>query len=116
LAGTSSWNCRSQRLIEPFHDARSGEQDEPRDLVTLVAGAAAAWWLAAQAQQAGKLPTIGWLDSARTMEAAMTAFNQGLAGAGYVVSRNVNLQYRSAENDIGRGRMLVAEFVRQQWR
>jgi ABC-type uncharacterized transport system substrate-binding protein len=50
------------------------------------------------------------------MEAAMTAFNQGLAEAGYVVSRNVNLQYRSAENDIGRGRMLVAEFVRQQWR
>jgi len=38
----------------------------------------------------------------------MTAFSQGLAEAGYVVSRNVNLQYRSAENDIGGGRMLVS--------
>jgi hypothetical protein len=45
---------------------------------------------------------------------ASTAFNRGLAEAGYVVGRNVNLEYRSAENDRDQLRMLVAEFVREQ--
>jgi putative ABC transport system substrate-binding protein len=85
-----------------------------RDFLTLVGGAAAAWPVAAGAQQAGKLPTIGWLDSSRTAPESLAAFNRGLAEAGYVVGRNVNPEYRSAENDSDRLRMLVAEFVRQQ--
>jgi putative ABC transport system substrate-binding protein len=85
-----------------------------RDFITLLGGSAAAWPLAARAQQPGKLPTIGWLDSARTLPESLAAFNRGLAEAGYVVGRNVNLEYRSAENDSDRLRMLVAEFVRQQ--
>jgi putative tryptophan/tyrosine transport system substrate-binding protein len=85
-----------------------------RDFITLVGSAATAWPLVARAQQAGKLPTIGWIDSGRAPEAAMTAFSGGLAEAGYVVGRNVNLEYRSAGNDRDRLRMLVAEFVRQQ--
>jgi putative ABC transport system substrate-binding protein len=85
-----------------------------RDFITLLGGAAAAWPLAARAQQAGKLPTVGWLDSARTAPESLAAFNRGLAEAGYVVGRNVNPEYRSAENDSDRLRMLVAEFVRQQ--
>jgi putative ABC transport system substrate-binding protein len=84
-----------------------------REFITLVGGAAG-WPLLARAQQAGKLPTIGWIDSGRAPEAAMTAFNGGLAEAGYVVGRNVNLEYRSAGNDRDRLRMIVAEFVRQQ--
>ena len=84
-----------------------------RDLITLVGGAAA-WPLSAGAQQAGKLPTIGWLDSDRSPVEASTAFNQGLAEAGYVVGRNLNLEYRSAEGDNGKLPALAAEFVRRQ--
>ena len=83
-----------------------------RDFITLL-GSAAAWPFAARAQQTGKLPTIGWLDTTRLLEASMTAFNRGLAEAGYVVGRNVNLEHHT-ENDSDRLRMLAAEFVREQ--
>ena len=83
-----------------------------REFVTLIGGAAA-WPVASRAQQAGKLPTIGWLDSVRSPVEASTAFNQGLAEAGYVVGRNLNLEYRSAEGDNGKLPALAAEFVRQ---
>jgi len=85
-----------------------------RDFITLVGGAAAAWPLAARTQQPGKLPTIGWLDSGRSVEASIAAFSQGLAGAGYVVGRNVNLEYRTAEGDNDRMRALAGELVRRQ--
>jgi putative ABC transport system substrate-binding protein len=84
-----------------------------RDFITLVGGAAA-WPLATRAQQTGKLPTIGWLESVPTGIVATTAFNRGLAEAGYVVGRNVNLEYRSAGTDRDRLRLLAAEFVSQQ--
>ena len=85
-----------------------------RDFITLFGGVAVAWPIAARAQQTGKLPTIGWLNSARINEASMPAFNRGLADAGYVVGRNVNLEYRNTENDSDRLRTFAAEFVRQQ--
>jgi putative tryptophan/tyrosine transport system substrate-binding protein len=85
-----------------------------RDFITLLGGAAAAWPLAARAQQTGKMPIIGWLDSARAPPEARAAFNRGLAEAGYVVGRNVDIEYRSAEGDRDRLRVLAAEFVREQ--
>jgi putative ABC transport system substrate-binding protein len=90
-----------------------------RDFIAGLGGTAAAWPIAARAQQIGKLPTIGWLDSARSLETAMTAFDRGLAETGYVVGRNVNREYRSAgtgtdRDQLNRLRMLMAEFVRQQ--
>ena len=85
-----------------------------REFIAVLGGAAAAWPLAARAQQTGKLPTIGWLETVRTEFVASTAFNRGLAEAGYVVGRNVNIEYRSAGTDRDRLRMLVAAFVRQQ--
>jgi putative tryptophan/tyrosine transport system substrate-binding protein len=85
-----------------------------RDFITLLGGAAAAWPLAARAQQTGNLPIIGWLDSSPTAPESRTAFNRGLAEAGYVVGRNVDIAYRSAENDNDRLRLLAAEFVHQQ--
>jgi putative tryptophan/tyrosine transport system substrate-binding protein len=85
-----------------------------RDFLTLLSGAAGAWPLAARAQQTGKLPTIGWLDSAEAPAESRAAFNRGLAEAGYIVGRNVVIEYRSAENDNDRLRLLAAEFVRQQ--
>jgi putative ABC transport system substrate-binding protein len=85
-----------------------------RAFITLLGSAAAAWPLAARAQQAGKSPTIGWLEQGETPEPAMRAFNRGLAEAGYLVGRNVNLERRNAGNNRDLLRMLVAEFVRQQ--
>ena len=84
-----------------------------RDFITLL-GSAAAWPFAARAQQAGKFPTIGWLDTFRTFPEAIAAFNRGLAEAGYVAGRNVNFDYRSAGGDNDRQRALAVEFVRQQ--
>ena len=84
-----------------------------RDFITLLGGAAG-WPLLARAQQAGKLPTIGWLDTFRTFPEAIAAFNRGLAEAGYVAGRNVNFDYRSAGGDNDRQRALAVEFVRQQ--
>jgi putative ABC transport system substrate-binding protein len=84
-----------------------------REFITLLGGAAA-WPVAARAQQTGKLPTIGWVDSARSVPESLAAFNRGLAEAGYVAGRNVNVEYRSAEGDSDRLRVFVVEFVRRQ--
>jgi putative ABC transport system substrate-binding protein len=84
-----------------------------REFITILGGAAA-WPLAARGQQTGKLPTVGWIDSARSLEGSRTAFDRGLAEAGYVKGRDLNIEYRSAGSDRDRLRMLMAEFVRQQ--
>jgi putative ABC transport system substrate-binding protein len=88
-----------------------------REFITLLGGAAAAWPLAAGAQETGKLPTIGWLDviDPHTGPTAVLAgFNQGLAEQGYVVGRNVNLEFRIAGGDADRMRVLAADLVRRQ--
>ena len=80
-----------------------------RDFITLIGGAAA-WPLAARAQQPG-LPVIGLLNGQSTGANYLAAFRRGLAEAGFVEGRNVAIVYRSSEGDSTKLPALVAEMV-----
>jgi putative ABC transport system substrate-binding protein len=85
-----------------------------REFITLLGGAAAAWPLAARAQQSA-LPVVGYIGSTAEMDAPrLRAFRQGLDEAGYVEGRNVAVDYRGTGNIGGRGAELAAELVRRQ--
>src|SRR5436309_12903986 len=84
-----------------------------RQFITLLGGAAAAWPLAARAQQAGKLPTIGFLVAGTPSSHGqwVAAFVQRLRELGWVEGRNVAIEYRWAEGRPERYAEIATEFV-----
>jgi putative tryptophan/tyrosine transport system substrate-binding protein len=81
-----------------------------RDFITL-AGSAAAWPLAARANPA--MPAIGFLGSAspQSYTHVVTAFRQGLKQAGYIEGQNIAIEFRWAQNEMGRLPALAADLV-----
>ena len=85
-----------------------------RDFITLLGGAAAAWPLAARAQQTGKPPTIALLGSATPLVESqrVASFVQRLRELGWIDGRNVAIEYRWGEGRNERFAEIAAEFVR----
>jgi putative ABC transport system substrate-binding protein len=85
-----------------------------RDFITLLGGAAA-WPLAARAQQGDRVRRIGWLmggdENDPVYKPLLSAFTQGLAGLGWTDGRNVRMDLRWYGDDINRIRAFAQELV-----
>src|SRR6266702_2042293 len=83
-----------------------------REFIALLSIAAMAWPLGASAQQAAKVPRIGYLSGNLAANPHLPeAFRQGLRDLGYVEGRNVVIEYRDAEGKPERFPALAAELV-----
>jgi putative tryptophan/tyrosine transport system substrate-binding protein len=87
-----------------------------REFITLLGGAAAAWPLAARAQQPAKLPTIGFLGTITpVVQIRWTeAFVRRLRELGWIEGRTIAIEFRWAEGRSERAAEIVAEFVQQK--
>jgi putative ABC transport system substrate-binding protein len=84
-----------------------------RRFLALLGGAALAWPLPLRAQQAGKIPRIGFMgNSTEALEANLIGpFREGLREHGYQDGRNIVVEYRWAEGKYDRFPALVAELL-----
>jgi len=90
-----------------------------REFISLLGGAAATWPLAAQAQQRGKIPRIGWVilgspaGGVADIFSYYDSFRAGLSDLGYIEGSNIILVARSAEGISERLPSLIDELLRE---
>ena len=83
-----------------------------REFITLLSGAAAAWPIAAHAQQPTKVPRIGVL--LVSGPEPLGPFREALRDLGYAEGKNIQIEVRSAQSQVTRLPDLAAELVRRQ--
>jgi ABC-type uncharacterized transport system substrate-binding protein len=87
-----------------------------REFITLIGGAAAPWPLAARAQQAEKLPVVGFVGS-RSLDGSArhaAAFAKGLSELGYIEGQNAVVEYHWLSGQYDRLPALMADLVRRR--
>ena len=85
-----------------------------REFITLFGGAAVTWSLAARGQQAGKIPTVGYLWHAGSPQEEVPYFGalqEGFARLGYADGRNIKLEHRFPNETPERFKSMAAELV-----
>src|SRR5262245_44975013 len=102
-------------MNDPQPKGHMASHIERRKFLATLGGAAAAWPLAARAQQAA-MPVIGFLSGRLPTESAyaVAAFHRGLNQGGYVEGQHVAIEYRWAEGQYDRLPALVADLVQRQ--
>jgi len=106
-------DTRSRSSTDIACPRRRGDRMRRREFITLLGGAAAAWPLAARAQQ--PIPVVGFLHPASpdAYVDRLRAFRQGLKEAGFIEGENAVVEYRWADNQPDRLSSLASELVRK---